>query len=73
MKRLSPDEYHEVAAKIRAMKDIYWDVFHDMTGRFPKNSRTIRKLLKLDDAITSLYYQAESEYFKDNPDDKEGF
>ena len=67
-KRLSADEYAIAAKQLRTMKDIYWDLFRTMNGRFPKNSKTTKKLLKLDDAITDLYYQTEDEFFKDFPE-----
>lgn len=67
-KRLSADEYSIAAKRLRTMKDIYWDLFHTMNGHFPKNSKTTKKLLKLDDAITDLYCQTEDEFFKDFPE-----
>ena len=66
--RLSPSEYNSVANDLKTMKDIYWEVFRAMTRRFPKNSRTIKKLLKLDRSLTELYYQTEDEFFKDYPE-----
>ena len=67
-KRLSKEEYQTLAKKQRAMKDIYWEVFRIMTGCFPKNSKAIKKLLSVDNATSSLYYETELEFFRDFPD-----
>ena len=67
-KRLSAEEYYEVAAKIKEMHDTYWQVFRMTTGHFPKNDRTIRNLLALNVALMKLDYQLEHEFFKDYPD-----
>ena len=65
---LTVSEYQEIASRVRLMQELYWDIFRGMTGRFPKNGKTIRKLLRLDATITSLYYQMEYEFFQDYPE-----
>ena len=67
-RRLTVDEYQEIASRIRLMQELYWDIFRGMTGRFPKNGEAIRKLIKMGDTITSLYYQVEDEFFQDYPE-----
>ena len=67
-KRLSAEEYHEIAADIRTMNDTYWRVFRMVTGHFPKSDRTIQNLIALNVAIMKLDYQLEHEFFKDFPD-----
>ena len=66
--RLSAEEYHEVAAKIKTIHDTYWQVFRIVTGHFPKSDSTIQNLIALNVAIMKLDYQLEDEFFKDFPD-----
>ena len=68
MQRLSGEEYKNLAQEIKLMQEIYWDVFRAVRGRYPKNSKIMKKLLALDGALYELYYQMEQEFFKDYPD-----
>ena len=65
---LTVEEYQEIANRIKLMQELYWDIFHGLTGRFPKNGKTIQRMLKLDKTISSLYYQVEDEFFRDYPE-----
>ena len=65
---LTVDEYQEIANRIKLMQEVYRDIFHATSGRFPKNGQTIQKMLRMGDAIASLYYQVEYEFFHDYPE-----
>ena len=60
-KRLSKDEYRELSRDINAMRDLYWKVFRQMTGRFPKNSKAIQSLLRTNVALMSLETEIQNE------------
>ena len=61
-KRLSKDEYRELSRDINAMRDLYWKIFRQMTGRFPKNSKAIKSLLRTNVALMSLDFDVEAEF-----------
>ena len=67
--RLSKEEYIKLGKELKFMRGIYWRVFRKTTGNFPKRSRTINYLLKLDKDLTGLYYQVEADFLKDYPDE----
>ena len=61
-KRLSKDEYNELSRDIKAIRDLYWKIFRQMTGRFPKNSKAIKSLLRTNLALMSLAFDVEAEF-----------
>lgn len=69
-KRLSEAEYKEVAQYIRTMGECYWEAFRMTTGHFPKNGKTIRRLLALNRAWMEFDYAMEDEFFRDFPEKK---
>ena len=60
-KRLSKDEYRELSRDIKAMRELYWKIFRQMTGRFPKNSKAIKSLLRTNVALMSLETEIQNE------------
>ena len=68
-KRLSKDEYRELRRNIKSMQALYSTVFSQMTGRFPKNSKAIKSLLKTNEVLMSLDFDVEREFFNDFPNE----
>ena len=71
--RLSNDDYCTLAKMLMTARDTHLDMFHIMNGNFPKYSRTMRKLLKLETAISELYFQLEDEFFRDYPEEENDY
>jgi len=69
--RLSKQEYATIAQNIKTMREIYWDTFLMINGKFPKNEKTMRSKWDLDRTLSRTYYQLEREFFKDYPEAKQ--
>ena len=70
-KRLSKDEYRELNRDIKAITELYWKIFRQMTGRFPKNSKAIKSLLRTNLALMSLDFDVGREFLNDFPNEEE--
>ena len=66
--RLSNEDYCVLAHMLITSRELQSDMFHMVEGKFPKRSKTIKKLLKLESAISALYDQLEDEFFRDYPE-----
>jgi hypothetical protein len=69
--RLSREQYKKIANNIKTMREIYWDTFLIINGKFPKNEKTMRSMWDLERNLSRTYYQLEREFFKDFPEAKQ--
>ena len=69
--RLSREQYATIANNIRTMREIYWDTFLMINGKFPKNDKTMRSMWDLERTLSRTYYQLEREFFRDFPEAKQ--
>lgn len=69
--RLSREQYKKIANNIKIMREIYWDTFLIINGKFPKNDKTMRSMWDLERNLSRTYYQLEREFFKDYPEAKQ--
>ena len=69
--RLSKEEYATIAENIKTMREIFWDTFLMIDGKFPKNDKTMRSMWDLERNLSRTYYQLEREFFKDYPEAKQ--
>ena len=69
-KRLSKDEYRKLNRDIKVITELYWKIFRQMTGRFPKNSKAIKSLLRVNLALMSLDFDVGREFLNDFPNEE---
>ena len=69
--RLSRAQYATIANNIKTMREIYWDTFLMINGKFPKNEKTMRSMWDLERTLSRTYYQLEREFFRDFPEAKQ--
>ena len=69
--RLSREQYATIANNIKTMREIYWDTFLMINGKFPKNEKTMRSMWDLERTLSRTYYQLEREFFRDFPEAKQ--
>ena len=69
--RLSKEQYATIAQNIKTMREIYWDTFLMINGKFPKNEKTMRSFWDLERGLSRAYYQMEHEFFRDYPEAKQ--
>ena len=66
--RFSKEEYLKLGRNIKTLRGEYRMVTKTMNGRFPKNSKAIKSMLKTDEALMRLYYDIETEFLHDYPE-----
>ena len=66
--RLSKEEYAAIAEGLKTMREIFWDSFLVVNGKFPKNDKTMRSFWDLERSLSRTYYQMEREFFRDYPE-----
>lgn len=69
--RLPKEDYCILAHMLVTSRELQNDMFDMVRGKFPKNSKAIRKLIKMESAISAAYYQLETEFFRDYPEEEE--
>jgi hypothetical protein len=71
--RLSNKDYCILSQMLITSRELQSDMFQLVNGKFPKYSKTMRKLLKLENAISDLYFQLEDEFFRDYPEEVQDY
>ena len=66
--RLSKEQYSTVAQNIKTMREIFWDTFMTVNGKFPKNEKTMRSFWDMERSLSRTFYQMEQEFFRDYPE-----
>ena len=67
--RLSREQYSTIAQNLKTMREIFWDTFLIVDGKFPKNDKTMRSFWALERELSRTYYQMEREFFRDYQED----
>ncbi len=66
--RLSKEQYSTVAQNIKTMREIFWDTFLIVDGKFPRNDKTMRSFWDMERNLSRTFYQMEQEFFRDYPE-----
>ena len=66
--RLTKEQYSTIAENLKTMREIFWDTFLMVNGKFPKNDKTMRSFWDMERNLSRTFYQMEREFFRDYPE-----